>query len=98
MQMKLYDFIDQELKIWKASVIYNLFDAPTAHLILNTPLQPRVTEDKMIWKGEKSGKYSVRSAYRICVDKIADNSHMHVLGRWNLIWKLKVPPKIKNFL
>ena len=30
--------------------------------------------------------------------KIADNSHMHVNGRWNLIWNLKVPPKIKNFL
>lgn len=52
----------------------------------------------MISKGEKSGKYSVKSAYRICVIEIADNSHMHVHGRWNLIWKLKVPPKIKNFL
>ncbi|KEH40774.1 hypothetical protein MTR_1g034430 [Medicago truncatula] len=27
-----------------------------------------------------------------------DNSHMHVYGRWNLIWKFKVSPKIKNFL
>ena len=52
----------------------------------------------MIWKGERSGNYSVKSAYRLCVTEIADNSHMHANGRWNLIWKLNVPPKIKNFL
>jgi len=98
MQVKLSEFIDQVLKMWKAPLIHNLFDAHTAQLILDTSLQPLVTKDKMIWKGEKSGKYSVKSAYRICVTEIADSSHMHVHGRWNLIWKLKVPPKIKNFL
>jgi len=95
MQVKLSEFIDQELKILKAPLIHNLFDAHTAQLILNTPLEPLVTEDKMIWKEEKSDKYSVKSAYRICVVEIADKSHMHVHGLWNLIWKLKVPPKIK---
>jgi hypothetical protein len=98
MQVKLCDSIDQDLKMWKASLICSLFDAQTAQLILNTSLQPLVLEYKMIWKGEMSGKYSVKSAYRLCVNEIADNSHMHVNGRWNLIWKLKVPPKIKNFL
>ena len=84
--------------MWKAPLIHNLFDVHTAQLILDTLLQQLVTEDKMIWKGEKSGKYSVKSVYRICVTEIADNSRMHVHGWWNLIWKLKVPPKIKNFL
>ena len=71
--------------MWKASLIFSLFDAQTAQLILNTPLQPLVLEDKMIWKGERSDKYFVKSAYRLCVIEIADNSHMHVNGRWNLI-------------
>jgi len=38
---------------------------------------------------------------KVCIEfvsKIANNSHMQVQGRWNLIWKLKVPPKIKKFL
>jgi len=96
--VKLCEFIDQDFKRWKAPLIHSLFDAHTAQLILNTPLQPLVTEDKMIWKGERSGNYSVKCAYRICVSEIVDNSHMHVNGRWNLIWKLKVPPKIKNSL
>jgi len=57
--MKLCDFIDQDLKFWKAPLIYNIFDVPTAQRTLNTSLQPLVTEDKLIWKGEKSGKYFV---------------------------------------
>jgi len=81
MQVKLCDFIDQDLKMWKASLIRSLFDAQTAQLILNTSLQPLVLEDKMIWKGERSGKYYVKSAYRLCVTEIEDNSHMHVNGR-----------------
>jgi len=67
LQVKLYDFIDQDLKVWKAPLIHSLFDVHTAQLILSTTLQPLVLEDKMIWKGERSGKYSVKSAYRICV-------------------------------
>lgn len=51
-----------------------------------------------MWNAKKNGNYSVRSAYRICVTDIADNSHLHVSGRWNLIWKLKIPPKIINFV
>lgn len=33
-----------------------------------------------------------------CVDNIVGNSHLRRLGRYNLIWKLKVPPKIKNLV
>jgi len=55
-----------------------------------------VCEDKLVWKAEKNGNYSVLSVYRICVTEIAYNSHLHVPGRWNLFWKLKVPPKIKK--
>lgn len=70
----------------------------TTQLILNTLRQPLDMEDKLSWKGEKSGKCSVCSANRICVCEIADNSHLNVLGLWKLIWKLKVCPKVKNFL
>jgi len=44
-----------------------MFDHNTSQLILNTPLHPFVDEDKIIWKAEKNGSYSIRSAYRICV-------------------------------
>ena len=77
MQVKLCDFIDQDLKMWKASLICSLFDAQTTQLILNTSLQPLVLEDKMIWKGERSGKYFVFIV--IIIMKITSISLLSVL-------------------
>jgi len=57
-----------------------------------------VEEDKLIWKVEKNGHYSVRSAYRLCMEEIADNSYLHRPGYWTGIWKLKAPSKVKNLI
>jgi len=40
---------------------------------------------------------SILFEVHICVFEIADSFHLHVPGRWNSIWKLKVSPKVKNF-
>lgn len=42
------DSIEPTPKVWKASLIYTLFDQNIAQLILNTPLQPLVREDRLI--------------------------------------------------
>jgi len=47
-QVKLCDFIDQSSKAWKTPLIYNLFNANITHLIVKTPLQPLVADDKLI--------------------------------------------------
>jgi hypothetical protein len=52
----------------------------------------------LVWRVEKNGHYSVRSAYRLCMESIADNSHLNRPGNWSSIWKLKVPTKIKNMI
>ena len=52
----------------------------------------------MIWKAEKNGRYSVRSAYRLCVTELVDLSHLHRPGYLSGIWKLKSPPKVKNLI
>jgi len=51
--VRVHDIIEPTTKIWKASLVYNIFDKNTAHLILNTPLQFLVSEYKFIWKAEK---------------------------------------------
>jgi hypothetical protein len=65
---------------------------------VNTQLYPSVTEDRLIWKKENHGEYPVRSAYRFCVQELLDTSHFKVQGSWNLICKLKIPLKVKNFM
>jgi hypothetical protein len=70
----------------------------TAEAIFKTPLVEQVHADKMVWKAEKNGNYSVRSAYRLCVEELIDISHLKRSVCWSSIWRLKVPPKVKNLV
>lgn len=58
----------------------------------------QVKEDQLIWKAEKNGHYSVKSAYRVCLREIGDNTYLHRPGFWTGIWKLKAPLKVKNLI
>ena len=65
---------------------------------MNTPLHQQVRMDTLVWKAEKNGCYSVRSAYRICIEDITSNDHLRKPEYESGIWRLKVPPKVKNLL
>jgi len=90
--------IHQDTKSWNEELVWYIFEEGTAQRILNIPLFQQVNEDRLVWNPEKNGHYSVRSAYRLCVEEIVDNSHLRRLGYWSRIWRLKVPPKIKNMV
>jgi len=66
--------------------------------IVATPLYPSVREDRLIWKKENNGEYLVCSAYRLCMNELLDTSHFKGEGAWDLVWKLKVPPRVKNLI
>jgi len=66
--------------------------------VVNTPLYPSVHDDRLVWTKENDGEYSVRSAYKMCMQELLDVNHFKAQGNWDLIWKLKVPPKVKNFI
>jgi hypothetical protein len=65
-----------------------------AKKILNTSLFTSICEERRIWKAEENGVYSVRSAYRFCITDFIDTSSFRAAGSWNLIWRIKAPPKI----
>jgi len=85
-------------KSWNVPLVQQIFSTDTAEAILNTPLYDQVTHDRLIWKSERNGCYSVRSAYQLCVEEIIDVSHLRRPGNWQNIWLLKVPLKVKNIL
>jgi ribonuclease HI len=90
--MNMYD------ESWNEQVVRQVFSSDIADKILRTPLHCQVEEDKIIWKAERHGRYSVRSAYRLCVAELVDSSHLWRPGYWSGIWNLKVPPKVKNLV
>jgi len=71
-----------------------MFESDTAARILQTLLFVQVVDDRLIWKAERNGLYSVKSAYRLCVKELVDTSHFRQPGLWSGIWCLKVPLKV----
>ncbi|XP_058742674.1 uncharacterized protein LOC131615213 [Vicia villosa] len=96
--LKVSDLINPTCKQWKLNLIYPLVGGEVAQKIANTPLFEAVHEDRVFWNLEKNGIFSVRSAYRYCVNEAIDTSHLRINKNWDLIWNMKIPPRVKNFL
>lgn len=92
------DLIDPSTKAWRQDLISHLFDDSTTDAILRTLLFPQVLSDALSWSCERNGQYSVRSAYRIYTEFIKVAAHLYRPGPWSSIWKMKVPPKVKNLV
>ncbi|XP_062088842.1 uncharacterized protein LOC133795409 [Humulus lupulus] len=87
-----------EEKAWDADVIKDMFTIHEQNLILNIPLFDSVTEDCWQWKGEHSGIYSVKSAYRITQELKGVVHRDNNSGFWRDLWNLKIPPKVKDLI
>lgn len=96
--LRVSDCILQEKKSWNMPFLHSIFNQQVVEHIIKTPLYSSVREDRLIWKKEINGEYSVRSAYHLCMNELLDTSHFKMQGSWDLIWKLKVPSKVKNLI
>jgi len=72
--------IDQSSRVCNEHLIRKLFLAETTQSILNTSIYPQVHTDSLLWKAEKNGYYSFKSAYRICIEDIPNNAHLRKSG------------------
>ncbi|KAI5383973.1 hypothetical protein KIW84_071094 [Lathyrus oleraceus] len=63
--IKVKDLMLPNVKQWDMRVIRQLFNFADAKEILQMTLLEDGKEDKMIWKEEQNGSYSVRSGYRL---------------------------------
>jgi hypothetical protein len=89
---------------WKVDLVRQVFRAVDANIILSIKVSNRVTEDIIAWQPEKSGVFSVRSAYHLALNNLPEQcSFPASSGRpdganicWSRIWKSKVPPKIRG--
>jgi len=70
-------------KSWNEQVIRQVFSVDIVDKILHTPLIAPVEDDHIIWKAERHRRYSVRSAYRLCVTDLIDSSYLWRPGCWS---------------
>ena len=96
--LKVSDCILPEEKAWNVPFLLSIFDEHIVNQVVNTPLYPSVHDDRLVWTKENNGEYSVHSAYRMCMQELFDVDHFKAQGSWDLIWKLKIPLKVKNLI
>ena len=90
---------------WDTEKVHQLFYHFDDEAICSIRLPSTETEDTLAWHFEKSGVFTVRSAYRLAVSlqkqsknpassSTNDTDNQSI---WDIIWKAKVPEKIKIF-
>ncbi|CAN1148331.1 Putative ribonuclease H protein At1g65750 [Linum perenne] len=83
---------------WDMEMIEGIFEERDVEEILKVPIGLGGVEDRRIWHFDKYGRYTVKSAYRVCMDFFTANADFNVQRQWTHLWSLEIQPKMKNFL
>jgi ribonuclease HI len=94
----VHDLLLSNMKRWDENKIISLFPVDVAHDIIAVPLLEVVTEDRLIWREEKDGVYSVRSGYRVYMKQKNRGYGNNKEDGWRNLWKIHAPPKVKHLL
>ncbi|CAN1158209.1 Putative ribonuclease H protein At1g65750 [Linum perenne] len=89
--LRVCDLFVPGLKIWDVEMIQYLFSARDASAILNIPLTPSNGPDSRIWHFSRKGEYTVRSSYRVIMERLAPRTHLFTPGPWRELWDIAAP-------
>jgi hypothetical protein len=92
------DLLLQGTKMWDSHKVKLLFSEPVAEHTLNIPLFEEVKEDKLVWKFDNHGRYTVKSGYNNYIKSKAMENSLRMEGEWTALWRAAAPPKTKHLL
>jgi exonuclease I len=96
--MKVADLMDNTGSSWNWGLIEGFFNTQDREAISKVSLMNNEKEDKLIWKFNNRGIYTVKSAYRYAMETLVDNLEYRIPGEWTSLWRMKIPQKVKVFL
>jgi hypothetical protein len=97
-QISVNSLMIENERQWDVNKIMNLFSYDAAAQILAVPLVVEVQEDRLVWKEEQNGEYTVRSGYRLLMQEHEERVCREVKGDWRSLWQIRAPPKVKHLL
>jgi hypothetical protein len=88
---------------WNVNRVQLYFSPEDAEEILKIETSRRNESDFVAWYPEKRGIFTVRSAYRLALNRVMQERNWGASSTrpdgerpdWNVIWKSPVPPKVK---
>ncbi|RHN48105.1 hypothetical protein MtrunA17_Chr7g0260151 [Medicago truncatula] len=90
--------MEQNRQGWNWGLIDGMFNERDKGEICKLTITMATEEDKLIWKFNNRGNYTVKSAYRYAMETLIDNEEYRVPGEWEKMWKLRFPQRVKVFL
>lgn len=102
------ELIDGPLRSWNLDAINTHLCPMDAQAVLNIPLSTASCDDSWAWHYERSGNFTVRSAYRMLVDtkrrredwlegRSCSSDTRMARNQWTKLWSAKVPAKVRSF-
>jgi hypothetical protein len=67
-ETRVATLIDFNRKEWNSDLVREVLSEEEATKVLNIPLSPVFPIDRLIWLGTKTGLFSVRSTYHLCME------------------------------
>lgn len=103
---KVSELIDHKRRCWNYAVVKQVFQPWEATQVLQIPVYQGDSRDRRIWRAERRGLFTVKSAYKIACSMRREGAAKAESGRakedrgrmWRQVWKLYVKPKLKHFL
>lgn len=100
--------LDRESRSRDVDKVRSFFLPHEAETILGISISPQFLNDSLIWAWSANGRFSMKSAYKFTQKCLKERSHkVDAVGAlaksrmgtlWKLIWNLKCPNKIKQFM
>lgn len=92
--------------VWNLEGISQWVFEDVVNAIRAIPFSSSDAPDKLVWAHGKDGCFSVKDGYKVIrvvsplsqVGLAANSSFKRPDGFWNVIWKVKCPPKVNHFL
>ncbi|XP_061999168.1 uncharacterized protein LOC133716477 [Rosa rugosa] len=85
-------------RLWNVPLIRRLFPLAEAEAILRLPFRRRVVPDRVVWRLEKDGKFTVKTAYRFDFSSSNSRSPFQLsvgVNFWKKLWKITIPNSAK---
>ena len=101
--LRMAEFINPQTKQWDRGKVNAWFQPPSRDEVLRIRLGSLEGRDTLIWNENKAQTFSVQTAYHVALrmnrTRIGEHSRVQE-GKpvWNRLWKLSVPPKVRNFV
>lgn len=88
---KVADMMNVQGTSWNWGIVNELFNDRDKEEILKITIANPEAEDKLIWKFNNKGYYTVKSAYIYAMESLIDNEAYRVPREWMEPWNLQVP-------